>query len=68
VTGTGATGEQTYAVGKGAFDELGHPVCDVNFPDDETADIQISVQYLVYAIRRGTGLPASAERPGSDRL
>jgi hypothetical protein len=37
----------TYAVGKGAFDVLGHPVCDVNVPDDETADIQISVQYLV---------------------
>lgn len=52
VTGTGATGEETYALGKGAFDALGHPVCDVNFPDDETADIQISVQYLVYAIRR----------------
>jgi hypothetical protein len=52
VTGTGATGEETYALGKGAFDAFGHPVCDVNFPNDETADIQISVQYLVYAIRR----------------
>ena len=52
VTGTGVTGEQTYAFGKDAFAKLGHPVCDVNFPDDETADIQISVQYLVYAIRR----------------
>jgi triacylglycerol lipase len=52
VTGTGATGEQTYAFGKGAFDALGHPVCDVNFPDYETADIQVSVRYLVYAIRR----------------
>jgi hypothetical protein len=39
VTGTGATGEQTYAFGKGAFDALGHPVCDVDFPRDETADI-----------------------------
>ena len=52
VTGTGATGEETYAFEKGAFDALGHPVCDVNFPSNETADIQISVQYLVYAIRR----------------
>jgi hypothetical protein len=52
VTGTGATGEQTYVFGKGAFDALGHPACDVNFPDYETADIQVSVQYLVYAIRR----------------
>lgn len=52
VTGTGATGEQTYAFGKGAFDALGHPVCDVDFPHYETADIQVSVQYLVYAIRR----------------
>jgi hypothetical protein len=52
VTGTGATGEETYVFGKRAFDALGHPVCDVNFPHYETADIQISVQYLVYAIRR----------------
>jgi hypothetical protein len=52
VTGTGATGEETYVFGKGAFDAFGHPVCDVNFPQFETADIQISVQYLVYAIRR----------------
>jgi triacylglycerol lipase len=52
VTGTGATGEETYAFGEGAFDRLGHPVCDVNLPDFETADMQVSVQYLVYAIRR----------------
>jgi hypothetical protein len=52
VTGTGASGEETYALGKGAFDVFGHPVCDVNFPHFETADIQVSVQYLVYAIRR----------------
>lgn len=52
VTGTGATGEEGYLIGKGAFDAAGHPVCDVDFPDFTTADIQISVQYLVYAIRR----------------
>src|SRR5262249_37451520 len=52
VTGTGASGEETYAFGKGAFDAFGHAGCDVNFPHFETADIQLSVQYLVYAIRR----------------
>ena len=51
-TGTGATGEEGYLIGKGAFDAAGHPVCDVDFPDFTTADIQVSVQYLVYAIRR----------------
>lgn len=52
VTGTGATGEEGYLIGKGAFEAFGHPVCDVDFPDFTTADIQVSVQYLVYAIRR----------------
>ena len=52
VTGTGATGEQAYAIGQGAFDASRHPVCDVDFPHYMTADIQVSVQYLVYGIRR----------------
>jgi hypothetical protein len=52
VTGTGASGEEGYLIGKGAFEAFGHPVCDVDFPDYTTADIQVSVQYLVYAIRR----------------
>ena len=52
VTGTGATGEEGYLIGRGAFEAFGHPVCDVDFPDYTTADIQVSVQYLVYAIRR----------------
>ena len=51
VTGTGATGDEAYAIGKGAFDAYGHPVCTVNFPDFTTADIQVSVQYLVNGIR-----------------
>jgi hypothetical protein len=51
VTGTGATGEEGYLIGRGAFEAFGHPVCDVDFPDFTTADIQVSVQYLVYAIR-----------------
>lgn len=52
VTGTGTTGEQGYLIGRGAFEATGHPVCDVDFPDYTTADIQISVQYLAYAIRK----------------
>ena len=51
VTGTGATGDEAYAIGKGAFDAYKHPVCTVNFPDFTTADIQVSVQYLVNGIR-----------------
>ena len=51
VTGTGATGDEAYAIGKGAFDAYEHPVCTVNFPDFTTADIEVSVQYLVNGIR-----------------
>ena len=52
VTGTGASGEQGYLIGQDAFKAYGHPVCYVNFPDFTTADIQISVQYLVYGLRK----------------
>jgi hypothetical protein len=52
VTGTGATGDQGYLIGQDAFEAYGHPVCYVNFPDFTTADIQISVQYLVYGLRK----------------
>jgi hypothetical protein len=51
VTGTGATGDEVYTITKGAWDLYGHPLCYVNFPDKMTADIQISAQYLVNAIR-----------------
>ena len=51
VTGTGASGDEAYAIGKGAFDREGRGVCRVNFPDFTTADVQVSVQYLVYGIR-----------------
>jgi triacylglycerol lipase len=54
VTGTGATGDEAYAIGKGAFDAYRHPVCTVNFPAFTTADIQVSVQYLVNGIRSMT--------------
>jgi hypothetical protein len=52
VTGTGATGDQAYLIGQDAFEAYGHPVCYVNFPHFTTADIQVSVQYLVYGLRR----------------
>ncbi len=52
VTGTGATGDQGYLIGQGAFEAYGHPVCYMNFPDFTTADIQVSVEYLVYGLRR----------------
>lgn len=52
VTGTGASGDQGYLIGRDAFEGYGHPVCYVNFPDFTTADIQISVQYLVYGLRK----------------
>jgi hypothetical protein len=51
VTGTGASGDQGYLIGQDAFKAYGHPVCYVNFPDFTTADIQVSVQYLVYGLR-----------------
>jgi hypothetical protein len=52
VTGTGATGDQGYLIGQAAFEHYGHPVCYMNFPDFTTADIQVSVEYLVYGLRR----------------
>ncbi len=52
VTGTGASGDQSYLIGQDAFTTYGHPLCYVNFPDFTTADIQVSVQYLVYGIRK----------------
>ena len=52
VTGTGATGDEGDLIGRAAFEAYGHPVCYVNFPDFTTADIQVSVQYLVYGLRR----------------
>jgi hypothetical protein len=51
-TGTGATGDQGYLLDRDAFEAYGHPVCYVNFPDFATADIQVSVQYLVHGLRR----------------
>ncbi len=52
LTGTGTTGDQFYAIAKPALDAYGHPVCYLNFPDFMTADAQVSVEYLVYGLRR----------------
>jgi hypothetical protein len=60
VTGTGASGDEAYAFGKGAFDAYGAPICWVNFPDNTTADVQVSVQYLVYGLRE---MSRRASRP-----
>jgi hypothetical protein len=51
VTGTGASGGEAYAIGKGALDAYGAPVCYVDFPHFTTADVQVSVQYLVHGLR-----------------
>jgi triacylglycerol lipase len=51
VTGTGASGAEAYAIGKGAFDAYGAPTCYVDYPNFTTADIQVSVQYLVNGLR-----------------
>ena len=51
-SGTGVSGELTYSLEQPAFNALGLQVCDVNVPHWETADLQTSVQYLVYAIRQ----------------
>jgi hypothetical protein len=40
-----------YALGKGAFDTIGRSVCTVSLPNHATADLQISVRYVVHAIR-----------------
>jgi hypothetical protein len=56
VTGTGATGEQAYLIGGDAIDAYGHPACYVDFPESTTADIQVSVQYLVWGLRREAAL------------
>jgi triacylglycerol lipase len=51
VPGTGSDGSQVYRLGKGAFDAIGRSVCTLSLPDRATADLQISVQYVVHAIR-----------------
>jgi triacylglycerol lipase len=60
--GTGSDGSQVWALGQGAFEAIGRPLCTVSFPDRTTADVQVSVQYLVHAIRvlsRRAGRPVA---------
>jgi alpha-beta hydrolase superfamily lysophospholipase len=51
VTGTGASGAEAYGIAKPALDLNGAPVCYVDFPNFTTADVQVSVQYLVHGLR-----------------
>ena len=51
VTGTGASGGEAYGIAKPALDLYGAPVCYVDFPNFTTADVQVSVQYLVHGLR-----------------
>jgi triacylglycerol lipase len=50
--GTGSDGSQVFLLGGGAFAAMGRPLCVVSFPRRTTADLQVSVQYLVHATRR----------------
>jgi len=52
VTGTGVSGDTAWLLVADAFAALGHPTCYVNFPANTTADIQVSVEYLVHGLRR----------------
>jgi hypothetical protein len=53
VTGTGFDGSETWPDGvQISLRRDGVPSCYVNFPRHTTADIQVSVEYLVYAIRQ----------------
>lgn len=52
VTGTGIDGSEAWpGAAQLALTAAGRPSCYVNFPEHTTADIQVSVQYLVHAIR-----------------
>jgi hypothetical protein len=58
--GTGSDGSQVFLLGAGAFAAMKRTLCVVSFPRRTTADLQDSVQYLVFAIRR---LSRRAGRP-----
>jgi triacylglycerol lipase len=52
VTGTGVDGSEAWADGlQRTLIAARRPSCFVDFPEHTTADIQVSVQYLVHAIR-----------------
>ena len=50
--GTGSDGSQVFLLGGPAFTAMGRTLCAVSFPRRTTADLQVSVQYLVFAVRR----------------
>jgi triacylglycerol lipase len=58
--GTGSDGSQAFPLAGGAFAAMRRTLCVVVFPRRTTADLQDSVQYLVFAIRR---LSRRAGRP-----
>jgi triacylglycerol lipase len=51
-TGTLSAGGDLYGSLQDAFDAYPHPVCYVDYPDFTTADVQDSVQYLVFGVRK----------------
>ncbi len=50
--GTGSDASQVFLLGGRAFTAMGRTLCAVSFPRRTTADLQVSVQYLVFAVRR----------------
>jgi len=61
LSGTGVEGSDTWPDGlQPVLSRAGHPSCYVNLPEHTTADMQISVQYVVYAVRQ---MNARAGRP-----
>jgi triacylglycerol lipase len=50
--GTASDGSHVYLLGGSAFEAMGRPLCVVSLPRRTTADLQVSVQYLVHATRR----------------
>ena len=51
-TGTLGTGRDLLGSLRGAFEAYPYPVCYVDYPDFTTADVQDSVQYLVFGLRK----------------
>src|SRR4051794_14845166 len=50
--GTGANAKDNWSwTYEPAFDELGIPWCQMDLPDHATGDIQVSGEYVVYAIK-----------------
>jgi hypothetical protein len=50
-TGTGTAAEDALTLVREGLKELRRPICAVDYPDFTTADIQVSAEYLVNAVR-----------------